>query len=129
MKLELPLRLHSAANLREHWAVRAKRVAYHRRLVALKLGRHLRRFRSEGELHVTLTRVAPRALDDDNLASAFKAVRDQVAAELGRNDGQKSGLSWAYRQEPGPYAIRVELTWLNVYERILADEGLQGPRL
>ena len=37
-------------------------------------------------LVVTLTRVSPRALDSDNLAYAFKAVRDEVAAYFGVND-------------------------------------------
>ncbi len=55
----------------------------------------------------TLTRIG-RKLDDDNLASAFKAVRDQVAAELGVDDGSDA-VAWRYAQERGPAGIRIEI--------------------
>lgn len=46
---------------------------------------------------VTLTRVAPRALDDDNLAYSFKAIRDGVADGLGVRDNDPR-VSWRYEQ-------------------------------
>ena len=56
---------------------------------------------------ITLVRVAPRTLDDDNLVTAFKWIRDKVADLItpgmapGRADNIK-GLSFAYRQEKAP---------------------------
>lgn len=46
---------------------------------------------------VTLARIAPRALDDDNLAFAFKAIRDGVADGLGVRDNDPR-VSWRYTQ-------------------------------
>jgi hypothetical protein len=37
-------------------------------------------------LLVVMTRIAPRALDDDNLASALKHLRDGIADALGYDD-------------------------------------------
>ena len=64
-----------------------------------------------GTVAITLTRIAPRVLDTDNLASAMKAVRDGVADALGVDDGS-SRLTWRYAQEKGKtreYAVRVEI--------------------
>lgn len=57
---------------------------------------------------VTLVRVGPRALDDDNLAYAFKALRDGVADALGVPDHDPR-VTWRYAQELGHYAVRIEL--------------------
>jgi hypothetical protein len=48
---------------------------------------------------VTITRIAPCELDDDNLAGSAKAVRDGVADWLGVDDRTKrSGVVWKYEQ-------------------------------
>lgn len=104
----LPIRLVSVANQREHWAVRAKRTAderwiAHARLNAFQV--------PAGKCVVTLVRVAPRALDDDNLRSAFKAVRDGVADWLGVKDSSPL-VKWVYRQERGKakeYAVSISV--------------------
>lgn len=49
-------------------------------------------------VEVLLTRWSPRKLDDDNLAGALKAVRDEVAAWLGLDDGDER-IVWRYFQE------------------------------
>jgi hypothetical protein len=52
-------------------------------------------------------------LDDDNLASGFKAARDGVADWLGIDDGSPR-LSWRYGQrksKPGEYAAEVSVEW------------------
>lgn len=85
------LPLPSRANLREHWAVRAKRDRTQRLIAASHL-RHVlppgvrARLLRGGRLAVTITRLAPRRLDDDNLAAACKAVRDGIADALGVDD-------------------------------------------
>ena len=87
----------SEANKREHWAAKAKRVKSQRStakfetqdLLMLKM-----------PLSVTLTRVSPRPLDDDNLRGALKAVRDGIADRLGIND-RDPRVAWLYSQRRG----------------------------
>jgi hypothetical protein len=60
---------------------------------------------------ITLTRIAPRRLDSDNLARSLKAVRDGIADAIGVDDGDPR-LEWRYAQEQGAvreYAVRVEV--------------------
>ena len=60
---------------------------------------------------VTLTRIAPRKLDCDNLRGALKAVRDGVADWLGVDDGSER-ITWKYAQERGKpkwHSVRVEV--------------------
>ena len=53
-------------------------------------------------LLVTITRIAPCELDDDNLAGSAKNVRDSVAKWLGVDDRTKrSGVHWRYKQTRG----------------------------
>lgn len=61
-------------------------------------------------LVVRLTRVAPRALDSDNLSASLKSVRDEVCACL-RVDDATPLVRWEYRQEKGPEVVRVEVAW------------------
>ena len=64
-----------------------------------------------GTVAITLTRIAPRVLDYDNLASGLKAVRDGVADALRVDDGS-TRIRWRYTQErgkPREYAVRVEI--------------------
>ena len=108
----LPIKTLSEANLRTHWAQRARRVRSQREnaclLVRVKLGRPPAR---ASQIRVRLTRIAPRTLDSDNLAAALKAVRDGVADALGMDDGDEC-IEWAYAQrkgEPREYAVLVEI--------------------
>jgi hypothetical protein len=60
---------------------------------------------------VTLIRVAPRKLDDDNLQSGFKALRDGIADRLGVKDNDPR-VKWKYDQVRGrakEYAARVRI--------------------
>lgn len=56
---------------------------------------------------VTLTHVGP-TFDDDNLATAFKAVRDEVAKLIGVDDGS-SFYQWRYEQHRGKPAIEIRI--------------------
>jgi hypothetical protein len=103
--IELPLRIESVANKREHWSVRSRRTKAHR-LAALAVPVH------PLPCVVTLTRVAPRMLDSDNLQSGCKAIRDGIADRLGVADNDPR-VRWEYRQTRGKrkeYALRVEIT-------------------
>lgn len=106
MTIKIPLRIESVANRREHWSKRAKRAKAHREGVQWHLGTARPRL----PVVVTLTRIAPRVLDSDNLASGFKAVRDGIADWLRIDDGDER-IGWLYRQRKGApkeYAIEVE---------------------
>lgn len=115
--VEIPMTLPSASNLRLHWAKRARLVKAQRASTALMLRANRLAGRLEGHatslrvgdsrLAVTLTRVAPRQLDDDNLRGAFKAVRDEVAAYFGVNDNDPR-IEWRYAQAKGRSAVRIE---------------------
>lgn len=59
-------------------------------------------------LLITITRVGPRRLDDDNLAGACKYVRDAIAAKVGVDDGSDL-YTWRYEQRTGPYGVEVEI--------------------
>ena len=111
MRLEVLISFHlkSAANLREHWAVRSKRVRAEREaahvVVRAAGGRGIKL-----PAKVTITRIAPRELDDDNLQAAAKGIRDGVADGLGLAGDRHPGLTWIYKQEKGkPSAVRIEV--------------------
>ena len=60
-----------------------------------------------------LVRIGPKRLDDDNLASAFKAIRDDIADFFGVDDGDTTAIRFEYGQEAHgvhKYAVRIELT-------------------
>ncbi len=107
LEFTVPLKTVSGSNVREHWAVRAKRVKAERRKVWAKWPRPAR---LPILLRVTMTRLGGRELDDDNLRAALKGVRDQVAAQLGVDD-RTPLVHWDYEQRPGGEAgvlVRVE---------------------
>lgn len=68
---------------------------------------------------VAITRVGPRTLDDDNLVSACKAARDEIARWLGVDDGAPN-IKWVYFQrletlvDDTPKKKRYFRTWLEV---------------
>ena len=106
-----PERIESEANRREHWRAVAARKKRHRITAWAELRQH-ERPAFLGPVRITMTRIAPRTLDDDNLASGFKATRDGVADWLGVDDGHPS-LSWVCRQEKGLakfYGVRIEVS-------------------
>lgn len=105
VRVEIPMALPSVANLREHWATKAKRVKAQRNAVRLAM---TWRRRVPLPVVVTLTRIGLRRLDSDNLQGAFKAVRDQVAAQLEVDDADPR-VTWCYQQEKGRSGVRIEL--------------------
>ena len=108
----LPIRTRSEANLREHWARRARRAREQRLVARTLVGAKVSNLSGFScVITVTLTRIAPRRLDSDNLARSFKAVRDGVADALGIDDGS-SRIKWCYAQRKGrphEYAVLVRI--------------------
>lgn len=106
----IPGHLPSAGNMREHWRARAKRARDQRLMgrAAADEAHAPARFLSTPKVFVQFVRVAPRPLDDDNLAFAFKSVRDGVADAFGVADNDPR-FSWGYSQERGkPPSLRIE---------------------
>ena len=110
----LGIRIESEANGREHWRAKAKRTKEHRKAAywamwdASPIG-----FDDRPPMTITLTRIAPRTLDSDNLAGGFKAARDGVADWLGIDDGDER-LTWLYAQrkgKPGEYDAECVIQW------------------
>lgn len=108
---ELPIRIYSEMNMNDHWRVRNKRKHWQQFLihswwVTKKPVYFL-------PLKIILTRLSPRRLDDDNLVSGFKFVRDAIANKIfpnlqaGRADDSPQ-LSWQYEQSSAKsYGIRI----------------------
>lgn len=107
----LPLRIESLnKTLRTHWAAKSRirvrsdtwfslRAAYKKSVPAIL------------PCVVTLTRIAPRKIDDDNNVGGFKSVRDGVADWLLVADNDPR-VEWRYAQErgePKQYACRIDI--------------------
>jgi crossover junction endodeoxyribonuclease RusA len=93
---------------------RSREKKEHRLLARMMLGGALGRRGLKGcdlaPVVVTMTRVSPGTLDDDNLASACKAARDGIADALGIDDGDTERLRFVYRQrkaDKGQHAVEV----------------------
>jgi hypothetical protein len=107
----VPVRIESSLNLREHWRTRANRNTSHRAAAFFAL-------RAAGKFDpatipctVTITRIAPRLLDDDNLAGGAKSLRDGVADWLAIDD-RDPRVRWSYAQRrgaPNEYAAEVAI--------------------
>lgn len=101
--LRLPLHTNNGLNAREHWVARSKRVKKERGLAGTVVPRFAL------PCTVTLVRISPGELDDDNLRGALKGVRDGIADRLGVDD-RDPRVTWVYAQERAKgYAVRVEL--------------------
>ncbi len=104
--IQVPLRTVPGLNARELWQARSSRVKKERKTVAWSL---VGKQRPPIPCSVRLTRVAPSGgVDDDNLAGALKAVRDQVAAWLGIDDRHSQQVRYVYAQKCGPWGVTIE---------------------
>lgn len=102
--IELPIRIESTPNRREHWSVKARRTKLERMAMIAVPSHPL-------PCAVTITRIAPRALDTDNLAAGCKGIRDGIADRLGVKDNDPR-VVWRYDQARGrakEYAVRVSI--------------------
>lgn len=99
LTFEVPVKLISEANQREHWSVKNKRKKAQQRTVELVW--LAGRYRVSPPVVVTLTRVGVRKLDSDNLAGSCKHVQDAIAKCLGVDDGDERKVRWVYEQRKG----------------------------
>jgi hypothetical protein len=114
--VRVPIKTVSEANARDgHWSKRDARVSAQRQAVA---------FATRGAINaadrktpllpatVHLVRISPsEGLDDDNLKISQKAVRDQLAAELGLPNDRDKRIAFTYDQRRGrEYAVEISIT-------------------
>lgn len=135
LSLRLNLRTISALNARENWRKRAQRVRWERYCVAVALvvkdqrvrpappspvkvkPADLEMFRRyypapfEHPVVVTMTRVSPGEVDDDNLPGALKAVRDELSVWLCGGNDRDPRVQWRYAQkkEPKTHAVLISV--------------------
>jgi len=112
--INVPIRTISEANTSEHWTKKNKRHKNQQFFVRLAWDTH-----KETVIlpcTVTLTRLAPRSLDqNDNLPMALKWITDQVADILvpGKAKGQAESdnrITWHFKQEKATkYSVRIEV--------------------
>jgi hypothetical protein len=110
VRFHIPIKLPSLSNCRMHWRRMAslkkqQRLATRVCLICAMSDHQL----PEPPLLVTITRVGPQRLDDDNLSGACKYVRDQIATAVGIDDGSEL-YTWKYEQRIGAYGVDVEIT-------------------
>lgn len=115
VEVSIPMKTRPVTNSREHHMAKhrlAKKEVEAVQLYLLVAGwpeRRLRAAFADGCL-VTFTRVSRGELDDDNLPSAFKAIRDGIAKLLGRDDSpREKRVRWAYAQMKGAPGIRIRI--------------------
>jgi hypothetical protein len=95
----------------EHWRVRQKRAKAQRAMIRAAFA-PLQYPRIKPAL-IRLERLSPRSLDhSDNLPSAFKAIRDELAIILGFNDRDET-VMWTYfqRKPQGPRGVAIHIAW------------------
>lgn len=110
----LPICTVSEANRSgEHWTKKHKRHKMQQMLVFVQFNNAKPKI--DLPCHVKLTRISPRKLDSDNLVTAFKHIRDEVAKQItgcriaGVADSSDE-ISWEYAQRIGaPQSIQLEI--------------------
>lgn len=110
-RFSFPCKTVSEANTRCSPMARARRVKMQRETATwnMRAMNQARRWLDDDRVVVLLRRLAPsNGLDDDNLRSALKAIRDGLADGLGVDDGDPS-VTWEYDQRRGPYGVEVEI--------------------
>ena len=114
------IRIVSESNVREHWTKRNRRAngskskknpsVGQRPLVRMMLNLNAKKPRLP--CTIKLVRIAPRKLDQGNIAAALKHVQDGCADWIGIDDRRDELVKYEYLQdtgEPKEYALRIEI--------------------
>lgn len=105
----VPVRTTTGQNARGHWAVKAARVKRERAAVSL-FWLKAKPPKLAVPFVVTLTRISPgQRADADNVVGGLKATKDQVADQLGVDDGDELAAQWLFTQQKGPWGVRVRV--------------------
>jgi hypothetical protein len=113
IRFTIPIHTVSESNMAEHWTVKAKRAKKQREAAYLFALQSIGMvcLSPNGRLTITLTRIAPRKLDDGNNSVSMKHAQDGLCDALGIDDGDEI-LSWVYAQRRGKakeYAVEVQI--------------------
>jgi len=110
--IEIPIKLVSEANVKQHWAIKHKRAKVQEMLIKYEM----RGMKIPLPCTVTLIKCGGRRMDYDNLLYAFKKIRDTIADQLipnlaaGRADDSEL-ITWIYKQDlKAKKCIRVEIS-------------------
>jgi hypothetical protein len=111
---EIPIKIVSLSNQREHWAARHARNKRYKKAMNLYLQEDLSKINPK---LIVLTRVAPRSLDKDNLVASQKFVIDYICDRIhpGKKWGhadKELGEIFEFKQRKGApkeYALEVEI--------------------
>lgn len=111
LEFSMPVRVFSETNAREHWGKKFKRKKAQKEETHIEWKRAAHGVKISLPCVVRLVRVGSQRLDDDNLGESFKAIRDQIATEIGVDDGSEL-IKFEYAQEAigkRQYAVKVEV--------------------
>lgn len=113
----LPIKTVSENNSTEHWRKKHARHKIQKNYIRMQF--LIERPQIMLPCTITLTRIAPRALDSDNLQGSLKWIRDSIADNIieglspGRADSDPR-LTWIYAQKKGnikEYALLIEICY------------------
>lgn len=118
MLVTIPMKLLSLTNCRLHWRAMDRLKKQQKACVRVSMvGLSYPKL----PVIVTMTRTGPRKLDDDNLAAAFKYVRDTIAAWYMEDDGSLL-YTWKYQQRKSKeYSIEIEIEKRDDLERLIRE--------
>lgn len=109
MKIEVALRLGRGLNDRMHWRTRNRQKKAEQEAIGWAVAGKAPP-PVDSRLVVTITRVAPgNGLDDDNLVTSCKAVRDSLAKWLGVDDKHADRVTYRCLNARGPWAVRISI--------------------
>lgn len=134
MTFTIPIRVVSEANQsnREHWRKKSKRHRNQRFDTAymwltqdtIERSKCTSALNFGHKVKVSMTRIAPRLFDDDNLRGALKAVRDEITKQLGLASDRDTRISFEYGQRKGaPKYYAVEVSINTVRNNAAGNEG------
>ena len=117
-RITIPIKTVSESNAHEHWRKRHKRANGNKKKGILgqretvKLILQTNAIKPALPCTIRLVRIAPRKLDQGNLAGSMKHVQDGCADWIGVDDRRDDVVKYEYAQErgkPKEYAIRIEV--------------------
>lgn len=112
LEFDAPIRIRSEANSREHWRVKSDRRKAQQQEMDVLLLNALQGRKIQLPCTVTLTRIGPKLMDDDNWINGAKGIRDAIARRLGVDDGDPM-IQFRYDQTPvgrREYNVKVEIS-------------------
>lgn len=92
LKFSAPIRIVSEANNRQHWSKKNERKKSQQIEINVEMSNAIKRRTIALPCVITLCRVGPKYIDDDNLANAFKGCRDHSAGHFARGPINTNGI-------------------------------------